>query len=215
MRESLLDLLGPPPADGRSRMPMLGVGVVSNNDGDEKLGHIRVRLPWLGDDVESMWARIAAPMAGDQRGTWFLPEVGDEVLIGFVRGDTALPVVLGSLWSEADKPPATSSDERKNVRIIKSRSGHVVRLDDTEGAEKIEIIDKQSNSIVFDAANNKITIHAASDITITSDKGKIAISGASVEIESTQGAVKITSAQNMTIQAGPSMALKAGMIDLN
>jgi uncharacterized protein involved in type VI secretion and phage assembly len=215
MSDSLLDLIGPDAAGRRQRMPLLSIGVVTNNDGTEKFGHVRVKLFWLGDDVESTWARIVAPMGGASRGAWFLPEVGDEVLIGFDRGDPSLPLVLGSLWSEKDKPPVTGSDDPKNMRMIKSRSGHIVRLDDTQGAEKIEIIDSNSNSIVFDAANKKITVKADSDISIESANGKVSIKGASVEITSTSGDVAIKSANNMSIEAGPKLALKAGEIDLN
>jgi uncharacterized protein involved in type VI secretion and phage assembly len=161
------------------------VGVVTNNQDPDSLGRVKVRFPWLSDDVESHWARILTPMAGEDRGIYFLPEVDDEVLIAFQHGDIHFPYILGSLWNGKDKPPANNSDGKNNIRIIKSRSGHIIRLDDTDGSEKIEIIDKsEKNSIVIDTSANTITIAADADITIQSSSGKLTLKGMGIEISS-------------------------------
>src|SRR5205085_2988322 len=118
------------------------VGVVTNNQDDpDGLGRVKVKFPWLSNDEESFWARVAVPMAGKERGFYFLPEVEDEVLVAFEHGDPRFPYVLGSLWNGQDKPPE-KNDGKNNVRVIKSRSGHVIRLNDEDGKEKIESIDK-------------------------------------------------------------------------
>jgi uncharacterized protein involved in type VI secretion and phage assembly len=141
-----------------SRIYGVVVGVVTNNKDDSGMGRVKVKFPWLSDQDESYWARIAAPMAGKERGFYFLPEVEDEVLVVFEQGDVRFPYVIGALWNGKEKPPAKNEDGKNNIRVIKSRSGHVIRLNDEDGKEKIEIIDSKNNSIIFDTANNSITI---------------------------------------------------------
>src|ERR1035438_8059879 len=148
------------------------IGVVTNNQDPDSMGRVNVKFPWLSDVDESFWARIAAPMAGNQRGAYFLPEVDDEVLVAFEHGDVRSPYVLGGLWNGKDAPPATNGDGKNNVRMIKSRSGHVVKLNDEDGKETIEIIDKsKNNSIVIDTSKNTITITTDKDITLSASKG--------------------------------------------
>ena len=147
------------------------VGIVTNNQDPENMHRVKVRFPWLSNDVESNWARVAAPMSGKDRGAYFLPEVDDEVLVAFEHGLVDHPFVVGSLWNGKDGAPESNADGENNHRTIKSRSGHVLRFNDKSGSETIEIIDKTgSNKIVIDSANNSITIEAKSDITIKSAK---------------------------------------------
>src|SRR5262245_22538227 len=105
MTASLLDLLRPP--DERSAGRIYGVvpGVVTSNDDPEKLGRVKLRFPWLSDEVESGWARVALPAAGNLRGVYMLPEVDDEVLVAFEQGDVRFPYVVGGLWSSKLPPP--------------------------------------------------------------------------------------------------------------
>ncbi len=99
-----LDDQGPNP--GASRMTGAVIGVVTNNSDPDGMGRVKLRFPWLTDSHESSWARVAAPMAGNNRGAYFLPEVDDEVLVVFEQGDMRFPFVLGSLWNGKDKAPA-------------------------------------------------------------------------------------------------------------
>ena len=173
-----------------SRIAGVVVAVVTNTSDPDGLARVKVRFPWLSDADESPWARVACLMAGASRGTYFLPEVDDEVLVAFEQGDVRLPYVVGALWNGKDLPPAKNEDGRNDVRMIKSRSGHVVRLDDTNGAERIEIIDKTGkNKIVIDAAGNTIAISSDKDITlsaangtITLDAQKLVLKGGTVDI---------------------------------
>jgi uncharacterized protein involved in type VI secretion and phage assembly len=82
----------------------LVIGLVTQNKDPDNLGRVRVRYPTLGDDVESAWARIAAPGAGSSRGALMIPLVGDEVLVGFEHGDVRRPYVLGALWNGQARP---------------------------------------------------------------------------------------------------------------
>jgi uncharacterized protein involved in type VI secretion and phage assembly len=216
MNQSLLDLLLPPDHRAAHRLYGVVVGIVTNNQDPEGLGRVKVRFPWLSDTDESWWARIATPMAGKERGIYFLPEVDDEVLVVFEHGDVRFPYVLGALWNGPDKPPVTNQDGKNNLRVIKSRSGHIIRLDDSAGAEKVEIVDKtQKNSIVIDTSTNSITVKADGDITLESAQGKVILKGQSVEIQSKAQGVKVQSAANMDVKASAQMNIKGATVNIN
>ncbi|MEW6211592.1 MAG: phage baseplate assembly protein V [Acidobacteriota bacterium] len=191
------------------------VGVVTNNQDPDGLGRVKVRFPWLSDADESEWARIAAPMAGKDRGAYFLPEVDDEVLVAFEHGDPRFPYVIGALWNGKDAPPATNDDGKNNVRVIKSRSGHVIRLNDEDGKEMIEIVDKsEKNSIVFDTAKNTITIATDKDITLAAPQGTIKLDAQKIEIKSSADA-KIEAGAGMDVKAAATMNIKGATVNIN
>lgn len=188
----------------------VAVGIVTNNHDPDGLGRVKIKLPWRGNGDETFWARIATLMAGNSRGTYFLPEVGDEVVVTFQHGDINHPFIIGALWNGRDKPPESNQNGKNNIRKIKSRSGHeiifnddkemkaeslkihtqgghTILLDDSLGKEKIEIKDKiGANTIVIDSVQNAITIKSAAQLKIN--------------------------ALNIEIEAGGMMTLKAGAI---
>ena len=193
---------------------MLGVavGLVTNNQDPDGQGRVKVKYPWLGTEDESFWARMVVPMAGHGRGTWFLPEVDDEVLLAFDHGSIDHPYVLGALWNGKDQPPESNSDGKNNVRTIKSRSGHIIRLDDTEGAEKIEVVDKTGqNLITIDSAGKSITLEADGDIRLTA-KGKVKLSGNGIEIESQAGG---SFKADLDLNANGQVNVKGSLVNLN
>lgn len=190
------------------------LGIVTNNQDPENVGRVKVMFPWLESSDESYWARVATLMAGNDRGTFFLPEVEDEVLVAFDHGDINHPYVMGTLWNGVDTPPETNENGKNNIRKIKSRSGHeiifddndeeqkemieirtnaghTIVLDDSAGGEKIEIKDKTgNNSIVIDSVQNAITI---------SSQMKLSIKAQMIEIEA-ESMMTIKSGANLTIQ---------------
>lgn len=191
------------------------VGVVTNNQDPENMHRIKVKYPWLGDDVESNWARVVASMAGGDRGTYFLPEVDDEVLVAFDHGRIDHPYILGSLWNGKDTPPESNADGENNNRTIRSRSGHVLRFNDKSGNETIEIIDKSGNNkIIIDTASNSITIEADSDITIKSKTGKLTMQANGIEMKS-QAGITAQAAQSMDLKANAQVTIKGATINLN
>lgn len=201
--------------DQHGRFYGVTVGIVTNNQDPDGLGRVKVKFPWLSEADESHWARVLTLMAGNERGLYFLPEVEDEVLVAFEHGLIDVPYVLGALWNGQDKPPETNDDGANNRRMIKSRSGHIIRLDDTDGSEKIEIIDKtENNSIVISTADNTITINADADITIQSSNGKLILSGNGIELNS-QAAVKIAASQAMDLEASGQMTIKGATVNIN
>jgi len=176
------------------------IGIVTNNQDPDNLGRIKVKFPWLSNQDESPWARIASPMAGKNRGLYFLPEVEDEVLVAFEQGDLRFPYILGALWNGQDTPPLNNSGGKNHVRIIQSRSGHTVRLNDEDGQETIEITDKSGkNQLKIDTASNTITLSSEQDLILRANKGNI----------------KLEAGQGVEITSKGSMSLKGQTINLN
>jgi phage baseplate assembly protein V len=193
----------------------VAIGIVTNNKDPNGLGRVKLALPWLADDVETDWARIASPMAGKERGWYSLPEVDDEVLVAFEHGDPEFPYVLGALWNGRDKPPASNADGKNDVRMIRSRSGHVIRLTDTGGSEQIEIIDKSTkNSIVISTKDNTITIRADADVVVEAKSGALKLSGKSVEIASASD-LKIEAKAGMTVRSTGQLTIKGQIVQIN
>jgi len=193
------------------------VGVVTNNQDPDGLGRVKLRLPWLSAEHESNWARVVSPMAGNDRGLYLLPEVDDEVLVAFEHGSVEFPYVLGSLWNGKDKPPGKNDDGKNNVRALKSRSGHTVALDDTDGKEKIEIIDaKGKESVVLDVAKNTITITADKDVVIESKDGTIKLTAKKgIEIVAQDGPARLEASGNVDVKSGAQVNVKGSAINLN
>lgn len=156
LREVLLDALEDQGQAGK--IHGIVVGVVTNNKDPENLGRVKVRFPWLQASDESYWARIATLMAGSDRGSFFLPEAGDHVLVAFEHGDINYPFVLGALWTSNQRPPFDNVDGKNNIRAIKSRSGHLLIFDDNheEKKEKIIIRTNKGHEIILNDGAGEI-----------------------------------------------------------
>lgn len=191
------------------------IGLVTNNQDPEKLGRIKVKFPWLSETDESHWARMATPMAGKTGGFYYLPEVDDEVLVAFDQGDPRFPYILGGLWNQQDKPPETNENGKNNSRIIRSRSGHEIRFDDTQNKEQIIITDKSGkNKLTLDTTENTITITSEKDITLSAPKGTIKLSAQTLALESTQQTT-VQSGTGLDLKTNAIMNLKGAIINLN
>jgi len=175
----------------------VAVAVVRENKDDSGLGRVKVSYPWHSKPSESYWARVAVPMAGGKRGTWFLPENGDEVLVAFERGDLRFPYVVGALWNGVDKSPITNKDGKNDVRLIHTRKGHKLTFDDgSKGKVQLELND-----------GKRVTID---DDGLQVDDGK----GNSIVIQSNSGAITIEAASKLTLKA-PQIAIQAtGKLDV-
>jgi uncharacterized protein involved in type VI secretion and phage assembly len=176
-------------ADATGRIYGLVVGLVTDNKDPDKLGRVKVKLPWLADDAETGWARVATFMAGKDRGAVFLPEVDDEVLIAYEHGDLRFPWVLGAAHNGIDTAPYANSDGNNEKRMFVSRSGMTLTFDDKDGSEKVELADKGSKeSIVIDMANKKIAVVSSGDLELTADQGAVTIKAKSLSIETSDKA---------------------------
>ena len=199
----------------RARVYGVAIGIVTDNKDPQGMGRVKVRLPALLGDDSDLWARIATLMAGKDRGTFFLPEVDDEVLVAFEHGDVSRPYILGALWNGKDTPPEDNADGKNNLRLIKSRSGHLIRLDDSDGKEKIEIIDKSgNNSIVIDTSNKTITVTSAKDITLDASQGTIKLSAQTIELSSASNS-KIKADGQLTLEAASTTTIKGATVNIN
>lgn len=191
------------------------VGIVTNNKDPDGVGRVKVKFPWLSTDDESAWARVASPMAGKERGIFFLPEVDDEVLVVFEHGDVNMPYIIGSLWNGVDLPPETNDDGKNNIRMIKSRSGHTITIDDTEGGEKIEIADKTgNNTITIDTKNNKLSFKSDKDIEISAPNGKVSINANDFEVKASSSA-KVEASIGIDLKASGTMNIKGATVNIN
>ena len=210
------------------------IGIVTNNQDPEEWGRVKVRFPTLPGNEESDWARLVSPMAGAERGFEFIPEVNDEVVVAFEHGDFNRPFVLGSLWNGQDKPPEAissivNSSGKVDKRIIRSRTGHTITLDDTDGGGKVSIVDQTGNNLLeIDSANKTITTKSddkveiqtksGHKVTLDDSGGKIDIvdkSGKnSVKIDSNQSSISIESAMKLTLKAATITIEAQSQLDL-
>jgi uncharacterized protein involved in type VI secretion and phage assembly len=191
------------------------VGIVTNNKDPDGMGRVKVKFPWLSDQDESWWARIATMMAGSGRGSYFLPEVNDEVMIAFEHGDVRFPYVLGALWNGKDAPPAKNDDGKNNIRVIHSRSGHLIRLDDSDGDEKIEIIDKTgSNSITIKSSDNSMTLTCVGKLKLEATQGIEITSQADIKIQANTS-INVNANATMDIESNAPMTIKGAIVSIN
>jgi uncharacterized protein involved in type VI secretion and phage assembly len=184
------------------------IGIVDDLDDPDQLGRVRVTYP-VHNDEKSDWARMVTPMAGPDRGLRFPYEKGDEVLVGFEHGDPRRPYIFGGLWGGVDNPPADDGNPNEsNWRFIKSRSGHVVRLDDTKGKEKIEVIANDGKrKIVIDTSGEKIQIICdTGDVEVSAKAGTVKVEAEAVEVKATK---------DMNLEAGGTMTIKGATVNIN
>jgi uncharacterized protein involved in type VI secretion and phage assembly len=217
---SLLDALS---TDNSRVSKVLGVaaGIVTDNHDPDGLGRVKVKFPWLSDDNETDWIRIATMMAGGDRGSFFLPEVEDEVLVAFEHGDINHPYVIGALWNGIDKPPETDGDGQNNIRKIRSRSGHEIIFDDngSAGLEKVEIHTKSGHKIVLDDSLGQEKIEIADNtgsnsIAIDSVQNSITISS-SLQLKIKASIIEIEADSMLTIKAGAILTLQGSLVKIN
>jgi uncharacterized protein involved in type VI secretion and phage assembly len=184
------------------------IGLVIDLKDEEGIGRIKVKYPHL-EDQPSDWARLAAPMAGNKRGTFFRPEVGDEVLVAFEHGEPRRPYIVGALWSKKDPPPDDLGDAEKNdVRLIESRSGHRIILDDTQGKEKIVFIDKDDlRKVVIDSANSKIEVIC--------EQGNVEVKAAAGDVKVEAVNVSIKATAELKLEATGNVTIKGALVNIN
>jgi uncharacterized protein involved in type VI secretion and phage assembly len=187
----------------RKRVYGVTLGTVTSLIDPKFLGRVQVSLPWLSNSVDSAWARVATAWAGGNRGTYLLPEIGDEVVVAFRHGDLKHPYIIGFVWNDTDRPPeVTPLLKRRELKstsghkvtfddlegvwalTLESQGGHTVKLDDTVGAMKVSISDSSQNlSIVLDSVSGKISISTTlGQVAVSAPAGQISLDAASIDI---------------------------------
>ncbi len=185
----------------------LVIGIVTDNQDPDGAGRVKVKYPWLSGDHTSDWARVVILGGGAQRGIEFIPEINDEVLVGFEMGDIHYPYVLGGLWNGRDAPPKkVTSGGKVQQRVIRSRAGHTITLDDSDGGGGVTIEDKNGNKVALDSGANKLTIKVQGDADLKS-QGNLTLEA--------QGQVQIKG-MGVKVDGGAAMVdVKGSMINLN
>jgi uncharacterized protein involved in type VI secretion and phage assembly len=176
--------------------------VVNDIKDPDGQGRVKVTLPWApdtGGGSYEAWARLATLMGGNNRGSWFIPDVNDEVLVAFEGGDPRHPYVIGALWNGSDAPPDSMDGAGNNDRkVLRSRNGVKLTLDDKDGQENfivetpggqrmtlkdgpgaVEIVDSNGNSIKLETSG--ITITASAKVTINASQ--VAVSAGMVTVD--------------------------------
>ncbi len=165
-------------------------------------GRVKVTLPWSPDAQGARyegWARLATLFGGNDRGSWFVPDVDDEVLVAFEHGDPRRPYVLGSLWNGRDAPPDTMDRAGNNFRkVLCSRNGVKVTLDDQDGQEKL---------LLETPGGQKFTLKDGPGAVTVEDSN-----GNSVKLET--AGITVTAAAKVTINASQ-VAISAGMVTVD
>lgn len=195
----------------------LMVGIVTDNQDPLQQGRVKVRYPSLTSDHASDWARLVSVGAGADRGIEFIPEVNDEVLVGFEMGDIDHPYVLGGLWNGKDAPPFASkaiSGGKVVLRHIGSREGHYIAFVESDDTKGIDIVDTSNNTIALNAKEKKLEIRCSGDALIKAD-GNISVE-AQQDLTLKSAGGKITMASSgMKIESNGTLDIKGVTINLN
>lgn len=169
--------------------------IIENKD-PEGMGRIKVQFPWqVPMGQMTPWIRMAIPHGGQDQGFHFIPEKGDEVLISFEQDNAEKPYMSGALYHGTAKPDSWAT-ENNDIKAIRTRSGHTIELNDTNGEEKISIYDKDASTIIFDTQAKSLTIQATETIDIVAKN------------------INITAEENITIGAQQNVEI-AAQADLN
>lgn len=182
------------------------VAIVKENSDPEGLGRIRVQFYWqepLGEMTP--WIRVLTPHSGAGKGFHFIPEIEEEVLIGFEQNSAERPFVMGSLYN-GNANPKEWNTEQNDLKVIKTRSGHTMELNDAEGSETIKIHDKEGSIITFDTQAKSLFIQATENIEIAAKNIKM-VADENIEIQA-QGNIQTASEGNTEILSNGTASLQ-------
>jgi uncharacterized protein involved in type VI secretion and phage assembly len=176
--------------------------LVSNIKDPDGQGRVKVKLPWSPDGQGASyeaWARLATMMGGNKRGTWFIPDVNDEVLVIFMGGDPRQPCVVGGLWNGQDEPPESMDGAGKNyIKTIRSRNGVQITLDDTDGKETMTLQTPAGQTVTLADGPGSITLQDSN--------------GNSLQMQA--AGITITTSATFTVNAS-TVDISAGMVTVN
>ena len=192
------------------------VATVVNNIDSTGEARVQVTLPWLPGFMP--WARLAMPMAGMLRGTFFVPQIGDEVLVAFHHGDVREPYVVGTLWNTIDRPPALSPTAAVTQRKIRTPLGHELSFD--EALQSVTLTSNTLSTVTLDPAKAEIgtpaarvTIGKLGDVTITSAT-KLTLTAPIIEINASS-ALSIRSGGVASVEASAACSLRGAVVNIN
>lgn len=217
MIDGLVESAAAAPGHRERRIFGIAIGQVVDNVDSTNRARVQIRLPWLpGFDP---WARVATLMAGSGSGSYFMPQVGDEVVVAFNHGDVREPYILGSVWNGQDRPPSRAGGDARDRRILRTPAGHEVVFDD--GAGSITITSSNAHRITLGASS--IVVEAAgSAATLTLESGGKASLEATTSIElrapkvSVNGkVVELTGSSVAKVEGQTTCVIKGGTVAIN
>ncbi|HEV3251849.1 MAG TPA: phage baseplate assembly protein V [Puia sp.] len=188
--------------------------LVTDNNDQKGLGRIRVKFHWMSDDEKSPWLRITSPHGGDGKGMFFIPEVGEEVIVGFEGDSPSKPYIIGTVYNGNAK--TTFSNSGNDVKALQTRSGNMLIMNDNEGS--IHVADAKGNDMKMDGSGN-INISSSESIVLTCGNSKIEmkkdgtinINGKQVTTTATDKAVMTSGQASFTADGQQNEADMAGM----
>lgn len=206
----------------------LQIGIVTKLENDPEGEHrIQVRLPIVDSSSDGIWVRIALQDAGDNRSAFFLPEIGDEVIVGFVNDDPRDPIVLGMLNSSAKPTPFTAADDNhekgwqtrsgmkmvfndeKSSYLLETPAGKKMSVDDDDDAMVME--DQHGNKIIMDS--NGITIEASQNLVLKA-QSDVQVEGLNINQKASVG-LKCEGSSTAEISASGQVVVKGGIVQIN
>lgn len=180
--------------------------VVADIVDPDGLGRVLVRLPWSPDSGGTnyeVWARLATLMGGNNRGSWFIPDTGDEVLVAFEAGNPRRPYVVGALWNGQDQPPESmDGGGQNNLKVLRSRNGVKITLDDSQGQEKLVLETPAGQTVTLQDGPGKIEVRDSNGNSVTLESSGITVQAAA-KVTVSAGTAEI-SAGMLTVNAGMS-----------
>jgi uncharacterized protein involved in type VI secretion and phage assembly len=189
-----------------ARWPGVYPALVTDIVDPDAQGRVQVSLPWSpdgGGSGYSAWARLATLAGGPNRGSWFVPEHGDEVLVAFEAGDPRRPYVLGGLWNGSDAPPQSMDGAGNNYKkMLKTRNGVTVTLDDTDGSEQLVLETPGGQQMTLADGPGSITLQDANGNSIKLDPSGVTVTAAAKL--TVNAATAEVSAATLTVNAGMS-----------
>jgi len=196
--------------------------VVSTKDPDG-LGRVQVKLVGFSEEIELPWVRLVGPYASNQFGQVWLPEIDDEVILLQGQGEALDQMLcLGSVYNGTNKPITTDSDGKNNLKEIRTRTGHRITFDDTDGTEIITIMTaKEEHSLVFDVKEGTITLTGTKKFKVAMDDGDVEVSCKNAKVTATESATidgtkeATVKADAVTVQGSKTVDVKDGSITIS
>jgi uncharacterized protein involved in type VI secretion and phage assembly len=194
----------------------VSLAVVINNIDCTGEARVQLRLPWMPGFTP--WARLSAQMAGTASGSFFVPQIGDEVLVAFHHGDVREPYVLGMCWNTMDRPPAPLPTDAVTKRKIRTPLGHELSFD--EALQSVTLSSNLMSTVTLDPTkaeistpDARVTIGKAGDVTITATT-KLTLQAPVIEIKA--GSVLTAQSSGATaLQAGGECSVTGALVRIN
>ena len=220
MAQSWLEFSSTPPAPKTDKVYGVAIAMVVENIDSTGEARVKVQLPWLPGFEP--WARLATLMAGMNRGTFFVPMIGDEVLVAFNQGDVREPFVIGGLWNTLDRPPALSPTDAITKRKIQTPLGQEITFDEAQQSVTISNTTKQALTLDLKGAElaagtfppptkSSVSLDVLGNITI---EGLISITLKAPLIKLDGKVVQISGTASTTVNGGAQCTITAAQIDI-